>query len=303
MLNANFFFKSFVIAKNFFFTLILFSKASSFLAQQNEEFEFIGVLRLQDSSLITYKINFKEINNQKIEGYSVTDFYGSEKTKTKIEGFINKDKKTISFFETTNIATKSSADISEFCFVHVKNAKIKSKNNKSIIQGKFTGKFENDTNCMNGTLYLVGTDFLTKPSVNADSAKNAGNLKNENITEMLKKADDLYLTSADVLKLNWSSNDIKLSLWDGSKVDQDKISVIVNDKTILENFVISKEKKVISIPFTEDVCKIVILAVNEGKAPPNTVNILLEDKSNLTPFITKLKTLEKTTIVLNKRKK
>ena len=85
--------------------------------------------------------------------------------------------------------------------------------------------------------------------------------------------------------------------------DQDKISVIVNDKTILENFVISKEKKVISIPFTEDVCKIVILAVNEGKAPPNTVNILLEDKSNSTPFITKLKTLEKTTIVLNKRKK
>ncbi len=32
-------------------------------------------------------------------------------------------------------------------------------------------------------------------------------------------------------------------------------------------------------------------------------NILLEDKSNSTPFITKLKTLEKTTIVLNKTKK
>ena len=117
---------------------------------------------------------------------------------------------------------------------------------------------------MNGTLYLVGTDFLSKPSINGDSIKNAGNLKNEKITEMLKQADDLYLTSADVLKLKWSSNDIKLSLWDGSKVDQDKISVIVNDKIILENFIISKEKKVISIPFTEDVCKIVILAVNEG---------------------------------------
>lgn len=302
MPKSNYFYKIFVLEKKGFLTLLLFLVSTAFLGQQNQEFEFIGVLRLQDSSLITYKINFN-VNDKKIVGYSVTDFYGSEKTKTKIEGLINEDRKTISFFETTNIATKSSANTNEFCFVNVKNAKIKSKNNKSIIQGKFTGKFENDTNCMNGTLYLVGTDFLTKPSINGDSLNNAGNLKNEKITEMLKQADDLYLTSADVLKLKWSSNDIKLSLWDGSKVDQDKISVIVNDKIILENFIISKEKKVVSIPFTEDVCKIVILAVNEGKAPPNTVNILLEDKNSSTPFITKLKALEKTTIVLNKSKK
>jgi hypothetical protein len=286
--------------KKFLFTMFLFLIAGSFFAQQNQEVEFIGMLTLRDSSLITYKINFKETSNQKIEGYSVTDFYGSEKTKTKIEGYINRDKKTISFFETTNLATKSIANTNEFCFVNVKNAKIKSKNNKSIIQGKFIGKFENDTNCMSGSFYLVGTDFLTKPEVNKDTALNP---RKESIADLLKKADDLYLTSSEVLKLNWLSNEIKLELWDGLQFDQDKISLIINDKIILENFIISKEKKAILVPFTEDVCKIEIIAVNEGKMPPNTVNIVLKDKNNSTPLVTKLKIGEKTTVVLSKSKK
>ena len=286
--------------KKFLFTMFLFLIAGSFFAQQNQEVEFIGMLTLRDSSLITYKINFKETSNQKIEGYSVTDFYGSEKTKTKIEGYINRDKKTISFFETTNLATKSIANTNEFCFVNVKNAKIKSKNNKSIIQGKFIGKFENDTNCMSGSFYLVGTDFLTKPEVNKDTALNP---RKESIADLLKKADDLYLTSSEVLKLNWLSNEIKLELWDGLQFDQDKISLIINDKIILENFIISKEKKAILVPFTEDVCKIEIIAVNEGKMPPNTVNIILKDKNNSTPLVTKLKIGEKTTVVLSKSKK
>lgn len=303
MLKANYFTNSFFLIKKLFFTCSLIFIATTSICQQNKDFEFIGMLRLPDSSLITYKINFKETINQKIEGYSMTDFYGAEKTKSKIEGVINKDKKTISFFETGNVATKSNANANEFCFVHVKNANIKSKNGKSIIQGKFIGKFENDTNCMNGSVYLMGTDFLTKPSTKTDSTKANKPPKNDHIIDMLNKTNDLSLTSADVLKLNWSSDDIKLELWDGSQIDQDKISVYVNDKIILENFIITQDKKIILIPFTEDNCKIKILAVNEGKSPPNTVNIILKDKNNSTPFITNLKIGESTSIVLTKNKK
>jgi hypothetical protein len=259
-------------------------------SQQDKNYEFIGALKLPDSSFITYKINFKEIEAKTIEGYSVTDFYGTEKTKSSIIGKLNIEKKTISFHETFNLSTISDAKSNEFCYVHVKNAQLKSKNGKTIIQGKFEGKFKNDTNCAFGRIYLIGTDFLNE--LNNDTVNG--------LNKTLKKTEENRLSSKDVLKLNWSSENIVLELWDAAVIDDDQIDVLFNGKSVLGKIVITKEKKILTIPFTDSICKIEIIAISEGNSPPNTVNIILKDNNLSTTVVTNLKQGEKTSLLIKK---
>lgn len=279
--------------------LIFFNTVNNATAQSEYLKEFIGALKLLDSTIITYKINFSELQNGKIEGSSITDFYGTNKTKSKIEGAINKNKKTISFFETENLSTKSNAKPNDFCYIHVNNAKIKTKGNKTIIQGTFEGKLSNASKCINGSIYLMGTDFLITDTTLLNKKINSDNI---NITGLLKKTEENQLKNNEVLKLNWKSNVIVLELWDAAKVDNDKITVFVNDKPFLENYSIKKEKYTVSIPFIEESCKISILALNEGETLLNTVNGLLKDGNDVNSITTSLKTGEKTTILFQKTK-
>lgn len=283
-------------------TIIGIILCHNLLCQDKIQLEFIGTLNLPDSSFITYKLNFAEAADQKIEGYSITDFYGTQKTKSRINGSINRAKKTISFAETENLSTTSDAKPNEFCYVNVTNAKIKTKNKKCTIIGKFQGKFNNDTNCISGKLFLIGTDFLANLNELGKKDTLDHKLKNQKINGLLKNAEDNLLTAKDVLKLNWNSGEIIMELWDGGAIDQDKISVFLNEKNILENFEITAKKKIIIIPFKEDYYKIKILATNEGKTKPNTVSIVLKDKDSSTPIKTNLKIGEITTIIIQKRK-
>lgn len=275
--------------------LILMCFTTHFIYSQEIKMnEFIGVLKLGNESFITYKINFKEIGDNKIEGYSITDFYGTQKTKTKIIGFYDKSKKTISFHETINLSTKSDASDNEFCFVNVKNAKLKIKNNKLIIYGKFQGKFENDSNCASGTVLLTSTDFLISDTI----AKN-----NNIVSQLLNKSEENHLKTNEKLTLNWNSDKLKLEIWDAAKVDDDKITLYINDQLFLENYSVISQKKYIEIPILESSYLLKIIAMDEGKMPPNTVNIKLIDGSNSTPIVTNLKKGEVYTIVIQKRHK
>lgn len=278
-----------LITKHVFFSVLLFSCLDVF-SQQDKLYEFIGALKLPDSSFITYKINFKELESKTIEGYSVTDFYGTEKTKSSITGKLNREKKTISFHETSNLSTISDANSNEFCYVHVKNAQLKSKNGKTIIQGKFEGKFKNDTNCASGNIYLIGTDFLI------EQINDTLNTINSN----LKKTEENKLSAKDVLKLNWNTDNIVLELWDAAAFDDDQIDILFNGKSVMGKIVITKEKKTLTIPFTDSSCELEIIAINEGKFPPNTVNINLKDNDFLTPVLTNLKKGEKTSLIIKK---
>jgi len=276
------------------FFLYFFFLSFNVFSQEPEQLEFVGMLKIPDNSMITYKINFKEFTNGNIEGFSTTDFYGTEKTKSKIIGRIHPNKKSISFSESENLSTKSNASAGEFCFIHVENAKIKSKTNKTIIEGKFQGKYNNGKNCVDGYLYLVGTHFLSKP----DSSETLKQKKT--IEELLNKANKQELLPNETLKINWISEEIILELCDFRKVDGDAISLFFNEKKILDNFIIDEHKKTIKLPFIEKQGIIKIVATNEGTQAPNTVSVLLKDNSITHPTITHLKFGETSTIILKK---
>lgn len=284
----------------FFFTHLAYS-------QEEKKFEFTGTLQLASKEIITYRIQFVELANGNIEGTSLTDIFGSDRTVSKIKGKIDTKRNKISFVETGNISTKSDADANTFCYLTVTNANIKLSNGKSVIQGNFLGKYGNGEKCASGSLYLIGADYidrLTKKYLNEDVIKNEDSLKKmQQLNEDIQaKVGNTYLQSNEVLRLNWSSSEIIIEVCDSRKADGDEIAIYVNGKKVLDSFVISKDKKTIVVPFPESKGSIRIQALNEGSLKMCTANITLRDKDNPTNVVTIMKKESNVVILLNKVK-
>ncbi len=291
--------------KKFIYYLTLFFLPTLTLAQTNTKYEFVGTLQLSNNELISYKINFTDVGKGKIEGSSITDIYGDDRTKSIIKGSINFSEQKISFTETSNLSTKSNAKENEFCYLTIKNAKFKTVRGKTILQGKFTGKLPDGTNCANGTVFLVSSSYLQEIEnnyLNPDKIKNSDtlNLIRDKISMLKQRAEKNTLKSNEVLNVNWQSNEIILEVWDGEQEDLDEISVFINDKKIIDKLTLRRQKKVFIIPLEEKVTTIKIIGLYEGLSAPCTANINLKDGSEITPVISVLKKGESNSINIRK---
>lgn len=77
---------------------------------------------------------------------------------------------------------------------------------------------------------------------------------------------------------NWKTDSVKIEIWDGGSVDRDFISVIYNGATVLGNYMLIKDKKVLKLYVPHgQTSTINIRAENEGNEPPNTADILIYD--------------------------
>jgi len=265
-------------------------------SQKSEKQEFIGVIQTSNNEIITYKISFNDIGNGEIKGESVTDFYGKNSTKSIISGTISETESQISFKELNNISSKSSAVHNEFCFIEVKNIKIKEIKNKKIIQGKFKGLFPTGKVCAEGTIYLVSTEILKELNIDNDSL-----IKIDSLLKISQLANELKLLKKnDKLKLKWNDNKILLEVWDSYTEDNDVITIYFNDKVFIENLEIKNKKKLIEIPFKEKIGTIKIVAVNEGNSGSNTVNIILKNGKKTIPVMSSLKKNEEIYFELEK---
>lgn len=264
-------------------------------AQSAGETEFVGTLQLPDDVIISYKIKFAEKANGTIEGTSTTDFYGADKTVSKIKGSYNTSRDRISFVELENISTKSKEDESTFCYIHLTNAKVKRIGSKTIIQGSFKGKLKNGDRCIDGYVYLVGVGFLDELAnklANNDQLKNNDTVKSllNKYNEVVKREASTELKHKDNLEVAWSGDDIIIEVWDGQEQDGDEISVMVNGKMILERFGISQQKKTIVVPAQEKITYLKFIATGVGVRPPCTVNVLVRgdnDQQNLRTVLQK----------------
>ncbi len=278
--------------KKIFFLIIKLVAINFAFSQNNISYEFIGALTTTDQRIISYKLFFDELIDGTIEGVSTTDFYGSNITKSKIAGVIKQNELT--FNEVNNISTKYSEDINDFCYVQVKNLKIRSSNDKKIINGKFIGKYASGQVCANGTIYLVSNNdvksMIETLDLNKDSLKAIYNRKNDNLT--LKNKSKLSYTLAE--------EKIVFDVWDGNEEDNDIINIYFNGKLIEKNLVIKNLKKTIEIPFNGKKGTIRIQAVNEGNAIPNTVNFILRSGTNNKSFLSYLKEGEAFIIEFNR---
>jgi hypothetical protein len=291
--------------KQFIISILFIFYINNVHCQDDKVINFLGTLELPGKVIIPLKVSFKQLPNGAIEGYTITDIYGKDNTKTRITGILDGKKNLLSFKETENISTKSKSDKSTFCFIEVHNLKIRAVIDKKIIQGVFTGKFPDGKPCTNGNIYLVSEDFVD------EMAKEVLQPKYISKEDSLQKLKTLYadlklksnltiLEKEEQLSIKWKSKDLIIELWDGSADDQDEVTLYINDLEVLEKFTISYQKKKLVLPFNGDSCVVKLLANNDGKNPPNTASITVRDGEKSTTLMTKLKKGESAYIKLIK---
>ncbi len=285
-------------------SLFFFSRAAQ--SQINKNYEMMGTLQLASKQIISFKINFTELESGNIEGTSLTDIFGSDRTASKIKGNIDWKNKKLSFYETENMNTKSKAQSESFCYLQVNQASIKNIKGKTIVQGEFSGKFQNGQVCGNGMLYLIGSDYLnelTKKNLNVDHSKQEDSLKiaQQQYTDISAKVGNHFLRSNEALNLAWKSDELIIDIWDARKADGDEISIYIDEKKIIDRFVIQQEKKTLVIPFpSQSEAVLRIHGLSEGNYRLCTANLTLRDGETATDVVAIMKHKENVIVKLKR---
>ena len=282
--------------------LMIFLFFSSLKAQ---DYNFTGLLKLNDSLMISYKVKLNKENGT-INGYSLTDYGGDHETKSLIKGRYNKQANTLSFSEYGIVYTKSPVNTKDFCYVNFVG-KI-NKLNTTKIDGAFRGKFSDGETCINGKLILMNDEKTKVISEKIDkkikSKKKLKKYANQGVS--IKKAMDTInqsqLKSGEKLSFFSNSKEYTFVLDDAGDADGDRVTVSQNDDIILRNQLISKKPVEIELVIREFPTIIKISALNSGEIPPNTINIQLSDQNKILKTLSNLEAGTSSRLIIRKPK-
>jgi len=284
---------------------ILFFSIQNSFAQ--EEHDYYGAIKLNDSTLISYKLVFQLNIDSSITGYSITGLAGEHETKSQVIGKYDKDSKILNFNETSIIYTKSPVSELDFCFVHFYSDSFKiNKSNK--LSGVFVGKFSDNSECINGVIRMQKSEKLiqrmTKVSKKIENSKRIPDSLKQRVNpiKMMDKLNMNVLKEKEVMSVFSSQDKVQLILYDGGQEDGDVVSIFVNGKSILNKHLISSQKEILNISLTTDKTRIVIKAESVGTISTNTAVIEINDNNNNIRALTNLKKGEETTIDILKSK-
>ncbi len=100
------------------------------------------------------------------------------------------------------------------------------------------------------------------------------------ITYRLAEAIPLHLTNRDVIlkdSVEVKNTAITISVWDDGKIDNDVISIKINDEWIVKYFEVKQEKVRFKYFLTKPENYIILRADNIGEIPPNTTAVNIDD--------------------------
>ncbi|MGB0948831.1 MAG: hypothetical protein ACPGU0_01830 [Marinirhabdus sp.] len=268
-------------------------------------YEYLGVLRLSDTTLISYKIVFTETDGA-ITGHSITDLGGPHETKSNISGTFNLGERSFAFREEGIVYTKSPIGEVDFCFVHF-NGRLKKLNTTQQIEGAFKGLYGEGEQCIGGEMLLGSLSKILGRATKLDKkiAKNVLVKKETKQRINLRKTLDTLnmnlINKGETLHVFSKDKSIQLVVYDAGKEDGDRINLTVNGQLKLENHTVMKDKETIFIPLTAEQTVIEVVALNVGTSAPNTVRIELKDSKNLIRTLTNLSEGEKAGVTILKQ--
>ncbi|MFY7742113.1 MAG: hypothetical protein ACOVQR_05670 [Flavobacterium sp.] len=285
-----------------YFLLIFFTTLNIY--SQNVS-EYFGILKLNDSSLITYKLYLKEERGI-ISGFSLTDIGGEHETKSLIKG--NYDAKTnlLSFSEYDIVYTKSLITKYDFCFVHFKGKLSKFDGGKGI-KGKFLGLYKDGTKCINGEINLANFEKVKSKTTKIDKKIQKTNRIDKETKEKISMKKMMDSLNLNILKEDKNLNiftsfgKVEIKINDNGIEDGDKITIYHNKMKVLENYTVTKSIKTITLNLKNGENLVEIEALNEGNIKPNTATITIKDEKNEIKTISKLNKSKRTKITFIKR--
>jgi hypothetical protein len=261
---------------------------------------FVGNMKISKKTSYKYNLRFVISSDNKVIGYSLSDPGGVSETKTKIFGTFDSTKMVLTFEEKDVLRSKVDTKKSDLCFV---KAKLKLKKTKILEQlsGSFSAyEMGGKEACASGQIKLINTNtakVILKKMNSIDEEKEPEDVDVSQYKEKVTKISDNK--GAEFLV---TGKKVKISLWDNGQVDGDKINILLNDKIILENYIVTTKVKVIEITLLDiEKNAIKVVAINEGTLPPNTAAIKIETATEAYPIITQAKEKEVRTIYLKNK--
>jgi len=266
-----------------FLIISLLFVCPSFVFSQSNSFEFTGLIQVEKQK-ISYIIKFDFIHNNSIEGYSITDIEGENYTKSKIKGTYDTIKQIISFEEIKILQTKSKEQISDFCFIHIKNANVKKNDGFLYFNSPFIGFYTDGSKCAQGKIYM-------QSDIKKLIEKLSEHIKKMpiDIPQQLDGSALTHVETNDTIINLWESDSIVFQIWDGEFEDGDIVSIYINNDTLLDKYVIKNKRKTIKYACTEGVYTIKIVAIDEGSYPPNSARIVFIDNKKKYEVLSNLK--------------
>jgi len=206
--------------------------------------------------------------------------------------YIDREASTITFSEKSNIQTKSEYNSDDFCFVHVYNAKMHIKREESVIQGHFYSRYADGSKCIEGDIYLVGDEMFLAKMKDLSNKKLLPKKQKKVIKDIVAKSEEnmqrTILTEGQTLTVTALNDDIMIRLWDDEHIDGDRISVYRDDKLILNKYPVKRAQKQLLVPIVNDTTMIRIVAVNEGRIPPNSAKFAILNSNIDVPITIRL---------------
>jgi hypothetical protein len=289
--------------QNIFLVFILLITTSVLHAQ--DEYEYLGLIKLNDTALISYQLKFIETDGL-VEGYSLTDSGGAHETKSFVSGYFDDDLDTLEFTENSVLYTKSYVVEDDFCYVHFKGSLKKLSLNQQIV-GDFEGFYPDGSKCLDGDIRLASFGKILKKTANLDKRIDKSLLVKKDVKELIdlsKSLDSLsmrFINKEERLSVFTSRKNISLSLQDVGQEDGDIVHVFVNDKLVLRDYSVLNTPKSIDIAIVEENTVIRIVARSTGSLGENTVQLVVSDGENAIDTVTNLKKDEFAEIIVIKR--
>ena len=221
----------------FFFIAFLMSHLAF---AQLDPYEFLGVIKLNDSAFIPYKLAFEEVDGL-IQGYSVSDLGGSHETKSNIKGIYDAEKKTFSFEEYDIVYTKSPIAELDMCLVNF-TGKMRNLKKAKAFSGDFKGLYPDKTACLDGMIILSASEKIQERIAKLDKKIQNSKKVSQELKDKISTKRAVDTLTMSVVKKNENLNvftktkKVIISIYDSGKVDDDRINLFVDDVLILENY-------------------------------------------------------------------
>jgi hypothetical protein len=246
-----------------------------------QQYMLTGMLKMNTGEQFPYKLIFTEAGGH-IKGYSLT-YKEPAQIRTSVTGTLNRSGRTLSFRENEIVVGGNINTRAYMCLVEAELDYSRTASG-DVLTGDIDTHEADRTACTGGTVefrdpaelkrLFVGEEqfdtVITMGRKNRPAPPSAVVAPPPPTTEKITSGSDKYY--------EWHSDTAVVELWDGGNVDGDRITVIFNGETYLNNYYLLKQKKTLRLPLKPTgMNTMAIIAENEGSEPPNTADMVLYD--------------------------